>query len=237
LRDNGAIEGAAGGFSEDDSVIVQLKYDRSTTRVVAHVDGVRACGWVEMWDEPATPTSPLLCKNHRWSTWFAGGPNEWCPAVPVEYTTVYGTERLELEGGVCSLQSTGNGGLYACSGIELDCTGTDAPVLNQMIMKIKSTTTPGPVSGGGCCFYLRDSEGQGQYINLGAWVGVGIYNGVDSNVGVGNGSEKIIDLSIFRPVSSSIGFAKGPLQALRFESWSHYAGVTNVWSIDYIEIL
>jgi len=44
LRENGAIEGSAAGFSEGDSVIVQLKYDRSLARVVAHVDGVRSCG-------------------------------------------------------------------------------------------------------------------------------------------------------------------------------------------------
>ncbi len=46
MRDNGAIEGAAAGFAEEDSVIVQVKHDRSVARVVAHVDGVRACGFV-----------------------------------------------------------------------------------------------------------------------------------------------------------------------------------------------
>jgi len=45
LRDNGAIEGAAGGFAEDDEVIVQLKYDKSVAQVVAHLDGVRPCGF------------------------------------------------------------------------------------------------------------------------------------------------------------------------------------------------
>jgi len=44
LRENGALEGSAAGFAEDDSVIVQLKYDKSVARVVAHVDGVRKCG-------------------------------------------------------------------------------------------------------------------------------------------------------------------------------------------------
>jgi len=43
LRDNGAIEGAAAGFAEDDEVIVKVKYDRLEARVVAHTDGVRSC--------------------------------------------------------------------------------------------------------------------------------------------------------------------------------------------------
>jgi len=45
LRDNGAIEGAAAGFAEEDEVIVQVKHDKSEARVIAHIDGVRPCGW------------------------------------------------------------------------------------------------------------------------------------------------------------------------------------------------
>ena len=45
LRDNGAIAGAAAGFAEEDEVIVQVKTDKSEARVIAHVDGVRSCGW------------------------------------------------------------------------------------------------------------------------------------------------------------------------------------------------
>lgn len=45
LRENGAIEGSAAGFAEEDAVIVQLKHDRSVARVVAHVDGVKSCGY------------------------------------------------------------------------------------------------------------------------------------------------------------------------------------------------
>ena len=44
MRDNGAIEGGAGGFSVDDLVIVLKKYDDSKIYVIAHADGVRACG-------------------------------------------------------------------------------------------------------------------------------------------------------------------------------------------------
>jgi len=45
LRANGAIEGSAAGFAEDDQVIVQIKYDKSVARVVAHVDRIKACGY------------------------------------------------------------------------------------------------------------------------------------------------------------------------------------------------
>ena len=43
LRDNGAIEGGAAGFSVGDVVVVQVKYDYGEALVVAHTDGVRHC--------------------------------------------------------------------------------------------------------------------------------------------------------------------------------------------------
>lgn len=60
MRDNGAIEGAASGFSEDDNVIVQIKHDRSEARVIAHLDGIRRCRW-ENWDGPEINTA------HPWA--------------------------------------------------------------------------------------------------------------------------------------------------------------------------
>jgi hypothetical protein len=43
LRDNGAIEGAAAGFSVSDEVIVLKKRDDTIIKVIGHVDGIRAC--------------------------------------------------------------------------------------------------------------------------------------------------------------------------------------------------
>jgi predicted transglutaminase-like cysteine proteinase len=43
-RSNGAIEGAATGFSVGDDVIVMVKNDRSVVKVIAHTDGIRKCG-------------------------------------------------------------------------------------------------------------------------------------------------------------------------------------------------
>jgi len=243
IRDNGAIEGAAGGFKEDDEVLVQTNRDDPTEYlVVAHLDGVRLCGWKEMWDEPPItipPTLPLLCKNHRWSMYAGSGLiNEWCPILPAERTTIYGTSRIEINDGICSLKSTGVANLHYCvTMIVLDCTGSDAPVLNDMIMKIKSTTTPASETRGGCHIYMEDSAGYGQTIAMGGLTGKGIINGVDNDVGVGDGTEKIIDLSIYRPVDPSTGLAKGPLRTLYFASTSYYLGAVNSWDIDYIKIL
>jgi len=44
-EDNGAIKGAAAGFSVGDEVVVQVKYDYGETLVIAHVDGVKRCGF------------------------------------------------------------------------------------------------------------------------------------------------------------------------------------------------
>lgn len=43
MRDNGAIEGAAAGFSEGDEVIVLKKNDGSSIKVIGHTDGIRRC--------------------------------------------------------------------------------------------------------------------------------------------------------------------------------------------------
>jgi hypothetical protein len=43
LRDNGAIEGAAAGFSVSDEVIVLKKRDDTIIKVIGHTDGIRRC--------------------------------------------------------------------------------------------------------------------------------------------------------------------------------------------------
>jgi hypothetical protein len=43
LRDNGAIEGAAAGFSVSDEVLVLKKRDGSIIKVIGHTDGIRRC--------------------------------------------------------------------------------------------------------------------------------------------------------------------------------------------------
>lgn len=43
-RSNGAIEGAAAGFTVDDEVIVMCRADGEPVRIVGHVDGIKACG-------------------------------------------------------------------------------------------------------------------------------------------------------------------------------------------------
>ena len=44
LRDNGAIQGAAAGFSVGDSVAVLISTNKSVVKVIAHLDGIRRCG-------------------------------------------------------------------------------------------------------------------------------------------------------------------------------------------------
>jgi len=44
LRSNGAITGGSAGFAVGSSVVVLQKHDKSKTYVVAHTDGIRACG-------------------------------------------------------------------------------------------------------------------------------------------------------------------------------------------------
>ena len=60
MRDNGAIEGGAGGFSVDDLVIVLKKYDDSKIYVIAHADGIQACGellvYIEAYESEGHPT-------------------------------------------------------------------------------------------------------------------------------------------------------------------------------------
>lgn len=45
MRANGAIEGAAAGFSVNDEVIVLKKRDDTIIKVIGHTDGIRQCGW------------------------------------------------------------------------------------------------------------------------------------------------------------------------------------------------
>jgi hypothetical protein len=43
MRESGAIEGAALGFTVGDEVIVLKKYDDSAIKVIGHVGGIRRC--------------------------------------------------------------------------------------------------------------------------------------------------------------------------------------------------
>lgn len=43
LRDNGAISGAAKGFSEGDEVIVLINKEKTSIKVIGHTDGIRRC--------------------------------------------------------------------------------------------------------------------------------------------------------------------------------------------------
>ena len=43
MRDNGAIEGAAAGFSVGDEVIVLKRHDNTSIKVIGHTDGIRTC--------------------------------------------------------------------------------------------------------------------------------------------------------------------------------------------------
>lgn len=43
MRDNGAIEGGAAAFAEDDEVVILRKFDDSKIYVVAHKDGIKSC--------------------------------------------------------------------------------------------------------------------------------------------------------------------------------------------------
>lgn len=45
MRDNGAIEGGAAAFAEDDEVVILRKFDDSKIYVVAHKDGIKSCGF------------------------------------------------------------------------------------------------------------------------------------------------------------------------------------------------
>ena len=62
LRDNGAISGAAKGFSEGDEVIVLINKEKTSIKVIGHTDGIRRC------EEEGVPTIPGRGRN-----FFAGG--------------------------------------------------------------------------------------------------------------------------------------------------------------------
>ena len=120
--------------------------------------------------------------------------------------------------------------------IDLNCSGSDGPYLNSMILKVKSNCSHGAPSTYGYCVYIKDSAGQAQHLVFGGSYGWSILNGVNNSVGLPDGTEKIIDLSIYRPIDPAIGFSQGKLQALRFETWTGNLA-TNTWEIDTIEIL
>jgi hypothetical protein len=75
IRDNGAIEGGAGGFKADDEVIVMINSDNSVVKVIGHIDGIRNCSrrfilivygsqWL-IWDVEGNKPCDLTYKNEE----------------------------------------------------------------------------------------------------------------------------------------------------------------------------
>lgn len=228
----------SGAFSVGDRVVVKFTgQDFASPKVVGFESNPKACGWSEHWDDGA---SPLLCKNHQWMYKYGLGLDaELCPSLPADRIHARGETSLWITGGKLSMKATANSmgsTSHIESRIDLNISGADAPALNSMILKIKSNCSHGKIFTYGYVVYIKDSAGQAQNLAFGGYYGVSIHNGVDNNVGLPDGTEKIIDLSIYRPVNPSIGFSKGKLQALRFETWTGNMS-TNTWEIDYIEFL
>jgi hypothetical protein len=78
LRDNGALEGAAGAFSIDDEVIVQCEITGANRyvplRVMGFTDKPKACDIWEPW------TGPDITTNHPWKTYvdpWGNSPDAW----------------------------------------------------------------------------------------------------------------------------------------------------------------
>lgn len=236
MRANGAIEGAAAGFSVGDEVIVLKKYDDSVIRVIGHTDGVRACGWKELWDDAASPDVPLLCKNHQWRFGYTlgiEGPYTTCAVMPQSVTTGYGNVTMAINNGVLSMSATRATTFGVISLLDLICTESDAPDLKSKILRIKGTSTTPTYGGNTLC--IKDSAGNAQNLSFGTNSGWAIINGVDNNVGDLTGDEKLIDLSIFRPLPG-VGFASGKLQELRFSTSAPIGGSPCSLDIDYIKI-
>jgi len=228
----------SGAFSIGDRVVVQFQsQDFTKPRVIGFESNPKACGWQEYWDDSA---SPILCKNHQWTYRYGLGLDaELCPALPADRVHVRGNATLSISAGILSMTASANGvgstsDIVSC--IDLNCSGSDGPYLNSMILKVKSNCSHGAPSTYGYCVYIKDSAGQAQYLVFGGSYGWSILNGVNNSVGLPDGTEKIIDLSIYRPIDPAIGFSQGKLQALRFETWTGNLA-TNTWEIDTIEIL
>lgn len=226
----------ASAFVVGDRVVVKFTaQDFTTPTVVGFESNPRGCGWLEPWDDSESPT--LLCKNHQWT--FEYGQEQYrelCPALPADRAATLGTASLGIANGVLKIDVAANSQFWMPGKIDLDCSGSDAPNLSSMTMRIKSNCIGTGEYGYGFCVYIKDSDGNGQYLAFGGYVNLGIINGVSNNVGLGDGTEKIIDLSIYRP-APGIGFSKGPLQQLTFEAWAGKIGSKGVWNIDFIEIL
>lgn len=228
----------SGAFSVGDRVVVQFQsQDFTKPRVIGFESNPKACGWSEHWDDGA---SPLLCKNHQWMYKYGLGlDTELCPSLPADRIHARGETSLWITGGKLYMKATANSmgsTSHIESRIDLNISGADAPALNSMILKIKSNCSHGAFGTYGYTVYIKDSSGQAQYLAFGGYYGTSIHNGVDNNVGLPDGTEKIIDLSIYRPIDPAIGFSQGKLQALRFETWTGNLA-TNTWEIDTIEIL
>lgn len=228
----------SGAFSVGDRVVVMFfGQSFSSPKVVGFESNPKACGWSEHWDDGA---SPLLCKNHQWMYKYGLGLDaELCPSLPADRIHARGETSLWITGGKLSMKATANSmgsSSHIKSCIDLNISGADAPALNSMILKIKSNCSHGAFGTYGYTVDIKDSAGQAQNLAFGGYYGTSIHNGVDNNVGLPDGTEKIIDLSIYRPVNPSIGFSKGKLQALRFETWTGNMS-TNTWEIDYVEFL
>lgn len=229
----------SGAFSVGDRVVVKFTgQDFASPKVIGFESNPKACGWQEYWDDSA---SPLLCKNHQWTYKYGLGLDaELCPALPADRVHVRGNATLSISAGILSMTASANGvGSLSHIGscIDLNCSGSDGPYLNSMILKVKSNCShSGPPSTYGYCVYIKDSAGQAQYLVFGGTYNWSIHNGVNNSVGEPDGTEKIIDLSIYRPIDPAIGFSQGKLQALSFETWTGNLA-TNTWEIDTIEIL
>ncbi len=140
-RENGAIEGAAAGFAEDDAVIVQVKYDMSEVRVIAHLDGVRHCGW-ENW------SGPLMNSRHPWVTssvsWYEITylSTSWYHVVTDPTDPKCGYLILDLDGddgGSDQSEGYRHGGLGDTIAVTLD---TPVSIPNgQMFMKYSASLT------------------------------------------------------------------------------------------------
>ena len=115
-RTNGAIEGAASGFNEDDEVVVMCSGQPDAyvpVRVVARVDGIATCGWQEVW-------GTAICDNHKWILWPLELGSIECPTLPFNQSNLLSEMDITLVNGVLRLEIQRDPGFGSPSSVDLD---------------------------------------------------------------------------------------------------------------------
>jgi len=152
-RSNGAVEGAAAAFSEDDEVIVMCTADGAPVRIVGLVDGIKECGWKEEWGD-------TLCENHDWAHYDAKGDSHDCPTLPHIWIrsieSNWASSELSLADGVIFMSLWD---VRTFRHIWLRSYILEEVPVNTMVIKIATTWPSTPTAGEGNYVRIFDSDG------------------------------------------------------------------------------